>query len=211
MPDPLHTCVNRKVGASGVSNSQRVQRGYVYLPIHPRCSTRCRDIPPPTWTCQHSNYWSGSKHCARVEVMVGQFEQLFNLLYYQIKPTLCEIRDLYRVDIEDPVFCDMALCSRVNRCQCFKVYIAFFPRITEIIEGGLLNPRRRRHNVPSKPGDLLTPLHIRTSKKTIFNNNFSVKNFFKSLFLLHPGQIWLLHLSEIDQPCNGLKHILYKI
>jgi hypothetical protein len=47
-------------------------------------------------------------------------------------------------------------------------------RITEIIEGGLLNPWRRRHNVTSKPGDLLTPLHIRIPKKTILNNHFSV-------------------------------------
>jgi hypothetical protein len=47
-------------------------------------------------------------------------------------------------------------------------------RITEIIEGGFFNPGRRRHNVPSKPEDLLTPLYIRTSKKTVFNNHFSV-------------------------------------
>lgn len=52
--------------------------------------------------------------------------------------------------------------------------LLFSSRITEIIEEGLLNPRRRRQNVHSKPGDLLTTLHIRTPKKTIFNNNFRV-------------------------------------
>jgi len=78
----------------------------------------------------------------------------------------------YRMVIEGPVCWDMALCSRVNRCRHFKGVHGFFLRITEIIEGGLLNSGRRRHNFPSKPGDLLTPLHIRTSKKTTFNNHF---------------------------------------
>jgi hypothetical protein len=55
-----------------------------------------------------------------------------------------------------------------------EVYIAFFFNYNRNHRRGFMNPGRRRHNVPSKLGDPLTPLHIRTSKKTIFNHHFSV-------------------------------------
>jgi hypothetical protein len=59
-------------------------------------------------------------------VAIEQFEQPFNLMYYQTVPTLCDIRDLYRVADEDPVFGIWSCVAWLTDLDLSKRYIAIF-------------------------------------------------------------------------------------